>query len=42
MSSSYAGFVMCLDHIVEAKRKKLEEDEQREKDKDQKKDGFVQ
>ena len=27
MSSSYAGFVMCLDHIIEAKRKQLEEEE---------------
>jgi len=27
MSSSYAGFVMCLDHIIEAKRKQLEEAE---------------
>ena len=42
--SSYAGFVMCLEHIIEAKRKQIEEDEQREKDKDkdQKKDGPVQ
>lgn len=27
MSSSYAGFVMCLDHIIEAKRKQMEEEE---------------
>jgi len=26
-SSSYAGFIMCLDHIKEAKRKQIEEDE---------------
>jgi len=26
MSSSYAGFVMCLDHIIEAKRKQIEEE----------------
>jgi hypothetical protein len=24
---SFAGFVMCLDHIIEAKRKQLEEEE---------------
>jgi len=33
---------MCLNHTIEAKRKQIEEDEQREKDKDQKKDGPVQ
>jgi len=38
MSSSYAGFVMCLDHIIEAKRKQVEEEE-KEKDR---KNGFVQ
>lgn len=27
MSSSYAGFVMCVDHVKEAKRKQAEEDE---------------
>ena len=26
-SSSHAGFVMCVDHVKEAKRKQLEEDE---------------
>lgn len=31
MSSSYAGFVMCLDHIIEAKRKQIEEEEEEEK-----------
>ena len=34
MSSSYAGFVMCLEHIIEAKRKQIEEDEERDKKKD--------
>jgi len=38
MSSSYAGFVMCLDHIIEAKRKQIEEDEKEEA----KKNGSVQ
>lgn len=28
---SYAGFVMCLDHIKEAKRKQMEEDEAKTK-----------
>jgi hypothetical protein len=42
--NSYAGFVMCLNHIIEAKRKQIEEDEQRErdKDKDNRKDGPLQ
>ena len=34
MSSSYAGFVMCIEHIIEAKRKQIEEDEERDKKKD--------
>ena len=32
--SSYAGFVMCIEHIIEAKRKQIEEDEERDKKKD--------
>ena len=40
MTSSYAGFVMCLDHIIEAKRKQVEETET-EKEKDRK-NGVVQ
>jgi len=31
MNVSYGGFVMCLDHIKEAKRKHMEEDEGRAK-----------
>jgi hypothetical protein len=27
MSTSYAGFVLCVDHVKEAKRKQAEEDE---------------
>jgi hypothetical protein len=26
-SNSYAGFIMCVDHVKEAKRKQMEEDE---------------
>jgi hypothetical protein len=36
--SSYAGFVMCFDHVMEVKRKQIEEDE-KEKNK---KNGSVQ
>lgn len=35
--SSYAGFVMCLDHIIAAKRKQIEEEEEKAK-----KNGAVQ
>ena len=42
MSSSYAGFVMCLDHIVEAKRTQIE-DKDKDKDKNKNKtNGIVQ
>jgi len=39
MSSSYAGFVMCVDHVKAAKQKQMEEDEGKAKIK--KKDGSV-
>jgi hypothetical protein len=29
-SSSYAGFVLCLDHIIESKRKQIEEEEKKQ------------
>jgi len=38
MSISYAGFVMCLDHIIEVKRKQIEEEEEEKN----KKNGSVQ
>ena len=34
---SYAGFVMCIEHIIEAKRKQIEEEEEKAK-----KNGSVQ
>ena len=30
-SSSYAGFIMCLDHVKAAKQKQMEEDEEKAK-----------
>jgi len=38
MLSSYAGFVMCVDHVKAAKQKQMEEDEGKAK---LKKDGTV-
>ena len=38
ISSSYAGFIMCLDHVKAAKQKQMEEDEGKAKIK---KDGTV-
>lgn len=43
ISKSYAGFVMCFDHVKEAKQKKMEEEEGKaKKNKNKNKNGSVQ